>query len=297
MIERGFIAQKTKELYIKKYIEEKLRGVEISQITLKKIPLGEKIIIHTNRPSLIVGAKGSNIKALTKTLKKDFNLENPQIEINEVKDIFLDAHIVAQRIASSLERFGSARFKGVGHKVMENVLNSGALGIELIISGKIPGARAKSWRFYQGYIKKCGDIALTGVRHAQTTALLKSGIIGIKVSIMPPDLVLPDHVEILSEPITVLEETTEKTEEEASETTVASTKKKKSSRKTETAEKKVEKSKRKKNMTEEKKEDAVAQEKVAVPEMENKTEAAKEEGKEESEEQVPSSSQQSETEE
>ena len=272
MIERGFIAQKTKELYIKKYIEEKLRGVEISQITLKKIPLGEKIIIHTNRPSLIVGAKGSNIKALTKTLKKDFNLENPQIEINEVKDIFLDAHIVAQRIASSLERFGSARFKGVGHKVMENVLNSGALGIELIISGKIPGARAKSWRFYQGYIKKCGDIALTGVRHAQTTALLKSGIIGIKVSIMPPDLVLPDHVEILSEPITVLEETTEKTEEEASETTVASTKKKKSSRKTETAEKKVEKSKRKKNMTEEKKEDAVAQEKVAVPEMENKTE-------------------------
>ena len=297
MIERGFIAQKTKELYIKKYIEEKLRGVEISQITLKKIPLGEKIIIHTNRPSLIVGAKGSNIKALTKTLKKDFNLENPQIEINEVKDIFLDAHIVAQRIASSLERFGSARFKGVGHKVMENVLNSGALGIELIISGKIPGARAKSWRFYQGYIKKCGDIALTGVRHAQTTALLKSGIIGIKVSIMPPDLVLPDHVEILSEPITVLEETTEKTEEEASETTVASTKKKKSSRKTETAEKKVEKSKRKKNMTEEKKEDAVAQEKVDVPEMENKTEAAKEEGKEESEEQVPSSSQQSETEE
>src|SRR3989339_2236104 len=208
MIERGIIAQKTKELYIKKYIEEKLRGVEISQITLKKIPLGEKIIIHTNRPSLIVGAKGSNIKALTKTLKKDFNLENPQIEINEVKDIFLDAHIVAQRIASSLERFGSARFKGVGHKVMENVLNSGALGIELIISGKIPGARAKSWRFYRGYLKKCGDIAIYGVRTAQKSALLKSGIIGIKVAIMPPDLALPDTIEILEHPVVEVAELT-----------------------------------------------------------------------------------------
>src|SRR3990167_4413871 len=242
MIERQFIAQKTKEYYIKRFILSKLQKVGLSSIKLKKIPLGEKIIIYTSRPSLIVGSKGANIRDLTKTLKTDFKLDNPQIEINEVRDVFLDAHIVAERIATSLERFGSAQFKGVAHKVMQNVINSGALGIELIISGKIPGARAKSWRFYQGYIKKCGDIALTGVRHAQTTALLKSGIIGIKVSIMPPDLVLPDHVEILSEPITVLEETTEKTEEEASETTVASTKKKKSSRKTETAEKKVEKS-------------------------------------------------------
>ncbi len=176
---------------------------------------------------------------------------------------------------------------------MENVLNSGALGIELVISGKIPGARAKSWRFYQGYIKKCGDIALTGVRHAQTTALLKSGIIGIKVSIMPPDVVLPDHVEILSEPITIVEELTEKTEEEASEKTTAPAKKKKSPRKTEGAEKKVERSTRKKNTTEEKKEDAAAQEKVAAPETENKTEATKEEG----EEQAPSPVERSETEE
>lgn len=203
MIEREFINQKTKEYYIKKYIENKLEGVGISQIVLKKIPLGEKIIIHTSRPSLIVGSKGSNIKALTKALKTDFKLENPQIEISEVKNIFLDPQIVADRIANSLERFGSARFKGIGHKVMESVINAGALGIEVIISGKIPGARAKSWRFYQGYLKKCGDIVISGVRKAQKTALLKSGIIGIKVAIMPADLVLPDDVEILSEPVQV----------------------------------------------------------------------------------------------
>ena len=214
MIERDFIAQKTKEHYIKKYVEEKLPRVGISSIKLKKIPLGEKIIIKTSRPSLVVGSKGSNIKDLTKALKKKFHLENPQVEIIEVKDIFLDAQIVAEKIATSLERFGAARFKSIGHKIMENVLNSGALGVELVISGKIPGARAKSWRFYQGYLKKCGDIAVEGVRKAQAAALLKSGVIGIKVAIMPPDLVLPDKVEILAEPqqvvVVVAEEEKEK---------------------------------------------------------------------------------------
>ena len=200
MIEREFITQKTKEYYIRRFIEERLPKVGISQIKLKKIPLGEKIVIETSRPSLVVGSKGANIKDLTKILKKKFNLENPQIEINEVKNIFLDAQIVAEKIATSLERFGSARFKSIGHKIMENVMNSGALGVEVNISGKIPGARAKSWRFYQGYLKKCGDIAISGVKKAQTFALLKSGIIGIKVAIMPPDIELPDSITIREEP-------------------------------------------------------------------------------------------------
>ncbi|MBS3139409.1 30S ribosomal protein S3 [Candidatus Woesearchaeota archaeon] len=208
MIEREFIQQKTKEYYIRKEVENTLKGAGISQVRLKKIPLGEKIIIHTSRPSLIVGSKGSNIRDLTKKLKKEFNLENPQIEIVEVKEVFLDAAIVAERIAGSLEKFGSARFKSIGHKIMENVLNSGALGIELIISGKIPGARAKSWRFYRGYLKKCGDIAIYGVRTAQKSALLKSGIIGIKVAIMPPDLALPDTIEILEHPVVEVAELT-----------------------------------------------------------------------------------------
>ncbi len=197
MIERDFITQKTKELAIKNYLLSKLDKTNIASIKLKKIPLGEKIIIETCKPSLVVGSKGSNIKALTKSLKQEFNLENPQIEINEVKNIYLDAHLVAQKIASSLEKFGSARFKGIGHKVMENVMKSGALGVEIVISGKIPSARAKSWRFYNGYLKKCGDVAMNGVKIAHTGALLKTGIVGIKVSIMPPELILPDHIDVL----------------------------------------------------------------------------------------------------
>ena len=234
MIEREFVAQKTKEFYIKKYVEGMLRHVGISQIRLKKIPLGEKIIIDTSRPSLVVGSKGANIKALTKTLKKKFKLENPQVEINEVKNIFLDASIVAEQIASSLERFGSARFKGVGHKTMDNVMKAGALGVEIIISGKIPGSRAKSWRFYQGYLKKCGDVAFSGVSQANKSALLKSGIIGIKVAIMPPDVILPDRIEILEEPLQVVEEIEEKPKKKTSKTTKKSDRKpkKKTTKKT-----------------------------------------------------------------
>src|SRR3989338_3895458 len=205
MIERQFVAQKMKEFSIKNYIESSFPKGGISQINLKKIPLGEKVMISTSRPSLIVGSKGANIRDLTKTLKKRFHLENPQIEITEVKDVFLDATLVAERIAGSLERFGSARFKSVGHKAMENVMKSGALGVEIILSGKIPSSRATSWRFYQGYLKKCGDISMEGVLKAQAGALLKSGIVGIKVAIMPPDIQLPDRIDVLEHPVEIIE--------------------------------------------------------------------------------------------
>lgn len=226
MIERTFVAQRTREYYIKKYVEKILGNVGISTISLKKIPLGEKIVIHTSRPSLIVGSKGANIRNLTKTLKEKFNLENPQIEITEVPNPFLDANIVAERIVSSLERFGSARFKGIGHKMMENVMNAGALGIEVIISGKIPGARAKSWRFYTGYLKKCGDVALS-VKVARKSALLKSGIIGVKVAIMPPDIVLPDKITLLEEP----EQVVAPVEKESAEKVKVPVRKKRTTRK------------------------------------------------------------------
>lgn len=194
MIERKFVSQNIKEFQIQEYISSTLKNVGHSHTRLQRTPLGEKIIIYTSRPGLIVGRKGENIKKLTKNLKKKFELENPQIEISEVDQIMLDPKIVAERIASSLERFGSQRFKGIGHKTMEEVIQAGGLGIEIIISGKIPGSRAKSWRFYKGYLKKCGNLAMTGVRTAQAYAQLKTGTIGVKISIMPKDVKFPDRV-------------------------------------------------------------------------------------------------------
>jgi len=199
MIERKFVAEKLKEFQIQEYVNEVLKGVGQSHIKVQRTPLGEKIVVYASKPGLVVGRGGENIKKLTKTLKKKYGLENPQIEINEVENINLDANIVAESISTSLERFGSSKFKGVGHKTMENVMNAGALGVEILISGKIPGARAKNWRFYQGYLKKCGDTALTGIRTSYKTAELKTGTIGIQVRIMPPDIELADEIKFKKE--------------------------------------------------------------------------------------------------
>lgn len=206
MIERKFVAQKMKEFQIEEYITQNLENVGHSHTKMVKTPLGEKIIIFASRPGLIVGRKGQNIKQLTKTLKKRFNLENPQIEISEVETPNLDAHIVAEKIVDALEKFGSEKFKAIGHKIMTEVMRAGALGIEIVVSGKVPSARAKSWRFYSGYLKKCGDVAIMGVRRADAQAQLKTGIIGIKVKIMPPDIKLPDDIELTDAKETKVEE-------------------------------------------------------------------------------------------
>lgn len=213
MIETKFIHDIVKEFQVAEFIAESLKNVGFSHAEVQKTPLGEKIIIHASRPGLIVGRKGENIQKLTKTLKSKFKMENPQIEIIEVQNSMLNANIVAERIASSLERFGLSKFKGIGHKVLQDVMGAGALGIEITMSGKIPSSRAKSWRFYQGYLKKSGDIAVSGIRKAYTQAKLKTGIIGIQVRIMPPDLKLPDTVTSKQD----ITQNTEKSQQKADE--------------------------------------------------------------------------------
>ncbi|MFW6263282.1 MAG: 30S ribosomal protein S3 [Thermotogota bacterium] len=203
MIERKIVQQKIKGYLIENYVGQTLTRVGHSQTTIARSPLGEKITIAASRPGLVVGSKGSNIKKLTKVLKAKFKLDNPQIEIEEVKNQDLDPRLVAENIASSLERFGTSRFKGVGYKTMAGTMGQGALGIEILISGKIPSSRAKRWRFYMGYLKKCGDVSVENVLTAYDTAKLKTGIIGIQVRIMPPGLVLPDSIDLKKEDLVV----------------------------------------------------------------------------------------------
>ncbi|NJL43956.1 MAG: 30S ribosomal protein S3 [Nitrosarchaeum sp.] len=150
MIERKFVKQNIKEFQIKEFIEETLSRVGLSAVRFQRTPLGEKIVVVASRPGLVVGRAGSNIAGLTQQLKQKFKLENPQIEIEEVQSLALDANIMAEMIVNSLERFGTQRFKGIGHKAMADIMAAGAKGVEILISGKIPGARAKSWRFFRG---------------------------------------------------------------------------------------------------------------------------------------------------
>ena len=198
MIERDFVRQKKREFQVQEFISATLKNVGHSFTELQRTPLGDKVVIHTSRPGLIVGRKGQNISKLTETLQAEFGLENPQVEINEVENPELDARIVAERIASSLEHFGSNRFKGIMHKTLENVLAAGALGVEIKLSGKLPSSRAKSWRIYGGHLKKCGDAAVVHVRKGRVVAKLKSGVIGIKVDILPPHVIMPDTIKFIT---------------------------------------------------------------------------------------------------
>ena len=197
MIEREFVEQKKKEFQIQEFVSETLKNAGHSHTKLQRTPLGEKVVIYTSRPGLIVGRKGQTISKLTDVLKKKFGLENPQVEIAEVPNPLLDSRIVAERIASELERFGANRFKGIMHKAAEDVVAGGAVGVEIRLSGKLPGARAKSWRVAVGYLRKCGDAAMTFVDKKILSAQLKPGIIGIQVRIMPPGLVMPDEMKLI----------------------------------------------------------------------------------------------------
>jgi small subunit ribosomal protein S3 len=206
MIERQFVNQKRKAQQIQEYIESQFNKTGYSRTEIKRTPLGEKIIIFTSRPGIVVGRKGENIKRLTETLKTKYKMENPQIEIGEIENPFIDANSIADKIAYTLERFGSKRFKSTGYKTLQTIMDAGALGAEIVISGKVPSARAKTWRFSAGYLKKSGDISENFVQRAYKTANLKTGTIGIKISIMPPDLKLPDKISIIDKEIIVEEQ-------------------------------------------------------------------------------------------
>lgn len=206
MIEKKFVAQKMKEMQVQEFVASNMKRAGVSHTRMVKTPLGEKIIVYATKPGMVVGKRGESIKNLTRILKRRFDLENPQIELSDVDNPNLDPKIIAERISTSLERFGTSKFKGIGHKTMNDIMSAGALGIEILISGKIPGARAKRWRFYQGYLKKCGDIAIIGIKKAYASAQLKTGTIGIQIRIMPPDIKLPDDIEIIARK----EEVTEK---------------------------------------------------------------------------------------
>ncbi len=194
MIENKFIKEAIESFEIRSYIENRLKKVGLSEVKIQKTPLGERIIIKTSRPGLVVGRGGTNIQQLTRELKEKLKLENPQIEIEEVTNYYLDPAIVAEMIANSLERYGVYGFKGIAHRMMENVMKAGARGIEITISGLVPSQKAKTWRFRAGYMKKSGYYALHGVKKAHKVAQLKRCVVGVGVKILPPDVRLPDDI-------------------------------------------------------------------------------------------------------
>jgi len=193
MEERKFVQFKKEEYAVKEYVKNSLGKGRISSVKIEYTPVGEKIIVATNKPGLVIGRRGERIDELTSVLKRRFKLENPHIEIKEIEKQEFDAQIVADEIALSLERLGRLKFKIIAYRMLQRIMDAGALGVEIRLSGKLPSERAKSWRFASGYLKKTGDTAKI-VDKAQALGKTNAGIVGVKVSILSPDKKIHDQI-------------------------------------------------------------------------------------------------------
>jgi len=195
MEEKKFVVFKKEELGVKEYVKNSLGKGKISAVAIEYTPVGVKIVISTSKPGLVIGRKGEKIEELTRVLKKRFKLDNPHIEIKEITEPLLDAQLVADEIALLLERQGSLKFKVIAYKMLESIKRAGALGVELVLSGKLPSERARSWRFSQGYMMKTGDPAKV-VDSAMSQAVTLPGVVGIQVRILPPTAHIHDRIVI-----------------------------------------------------------------------------------------------------
>jgi small subunit ribosomal protein S3 len=200
MEEKGIVKFKKDEFAIKEYIKSILGKGKVSKVRIEYTPVGEKVIVSTNKPGLVIGKKGEKIEELTTTLKSKFKLENPRVEIDEIKQPEFDAQIVADDIALSIEKMGPIKFKVIAYRSLQRIMQAGARGVEIVLGGKLPSARAKSWRFQQGYLKKVGDSAKV-VDKAQAVAYTKPGAIGVKVSIFSPYAIQKDELSVTQEKI------------------------------------------------------------------------------------------------
>ena len=220
MEERKTVQFKKDEFAVRENIKKLLGKGKVSRVKIVYTPIGEKIIISTHKPGLVIGRKGEKIEEISNLLRTKFKLENPSIEVEEIKQPEFDAQINADEIALSLERFGPLKFKVIAYRTLQRIMNAGALGAEIRLNGKLPSDRAKPWRFAQGYLKKTGEPAKI-VDRAQAKAATKPGIVGVKVAILAPTAKLSDKIEINEELLGKLKENFEKLNEKPTEKKVA----------------------------------------------------------------------------
>ncbi|MEA2053629.1 MAG: 30S ribosomal protein S3 [Candidatus Thermoplasmatota archaeon] len=213
-IERKFVVEGEKRMLIKEYLKKETERAGFGGLEIRRTPMGTLISLLTERPGIIIGRGGKNIKRLTDDLAEKFEIENPQIEIEEVGNKApLNGQIMAHKVAMALER--GWHFRRVGHSTVRRIMGSGSRGCQIIISGKITGARHRTGKFTEGHVKYCGEVAKEVMDVGMAVAKKKPGILGIKVRIMKPGAKMPDEIDILSEsPVEKVEEKTEEVKKE-----------------------------------------------------------------------------------
>ena len=197
--ERKFVAENVRRVLLKEYLMKEVSRAGFGGLEVQRTPLGTRVLLTTERPGLVIGRRGQTIKNLTTVIEERFGFENPQIEVQEVKDVSLNAQIMAEKLAFSLER--GWHFRRAGHATLRRVMDAGARGCYIILAGKLSGQRHRTEKFKEGSIKYCGDPKLQFVDHGFAVATLKMGVIGVTVEIMEGDSKLPAEIKVVGKDV------------------------------------------------------------------------------------------------
>ncbi len=132
--EHQFIENGLQRSQIDEFFQEELGRAGYGGMDVAKTPMGTQIVLKAEKPGMVIGKGGENIRKVTTALEERFNLEDPQIDVQEVDEPDLNARIVADRLANALER--GWYFRKAGHTTIDRIMEAGALGAEIVLSGR-----------------------------------------------------------------------------------------------------------------------------------------------------------------
>ncbi|MEM1667591.1 MAG: 30S ribosomal protein S3 [Thermofilaceae archaeon] len=178
-----FLERGMQYMELNAYLARKLAHAGYVDVQLFRTPIGTRVVILAERPAMVIGRRGSNIKELQEVLESKFGVDRPQIDVVEVANPDLNAKIVAYGIARAMVR--GVRFRRAAFVAIRRVMEAGAKGVEVVISGKLSSERSRFEKYTAGVTYKSGKPS-EYVDEAVVQVLLKPGIYGVRVRIMPP---------------------------------------------------------------------------------------------------------------
>ncbi len=191
-VERIILRDKLKKTTVKEFLEKEFDRAGCGLVDIQRTPMGTRVIVKAQRPGLVIGRRGATIRRLTEVLKDKYGFDNPQIEVNELEIPEFSANVMAKNVASLLER--GFHFRRASYTTLRRIMDAGARGAEIVVSGKLTGERSRMAKFRDGYIKHCGEPAIQFVEKGMAVATLKQGVIGVQVKIIPPTVRMPDDI-------------------------------------------------------------------------------------------------------
>jgi len=157
-----------------------------SGVSVRVTPMRTEIIIKATRTQNVLGEKGRRIREITSLIQKRFNFPAENVELYAARVPNRAMCAIAQAESLRYKLLGGLAVRRACYGVLRYIMENGAKGCEIIISGKLRAQRAKSMKFKDGYMIKSGDAINHYIDKAVRHIKLKQGVLGIKVAIMLP---------------------------------------------------------------------------------------------------------------